>query len=61
MSIEHILGYIGWLWSDAMNNRAAFTKAHKWVKAERAQYVWSSSDPITIVVMTLFETEADKK
>ena len=27
MSIEHILGYIGWFCSDAMNNRTAFAKA----------------------------------
>ena len=27
MSIEHILGYIGCLWSGAMNNRTAFSKA----------------------------------
>ena len=27
MSIEHILRYIGRLWSDAMNNRTSFTKA----------------------------------
>ena len=26
MSIERILGYIGWLWGDAMKNRTAFTK-----------------------------------
>ena len=28
MSIEHILGYNGWLWSDAMNNRTAFGTVH---------------------------------
>ena len=27
MSVEHILVYIGWLWSDAINNRTAFAKA----------------------------------
>ena len=27
MSIKHILGFIGWLWSDAMNNGTAFAKA----------------------------------
>ena len=33
MLIEHVLGYIGWLWSDAMNNRTAFGK----VPYERTQ------------------------
>ena len=32
MSVEHILGPIGWLRSDAMNNRTAFAK-----DADRAQ------------------------
>ena len=44
------LGYIGWLWSDAMNNRTAFTKAPN----DRAQYGRSSSGLIAIVVMVLF-------
>ena len=35
-----------------MNNRMAFAKAPKGVNAERAQYVRSSSDLITIVMMT---------
>ena len=39
MPIEHILGYSGLLWIDAMNNRTAFAKAPNWVNADRAQYV----------------------
>ena len=31
----------------------SFRQSSKWVKADRAQYVWSSSGPITLVVMTL--------
>ena len=31
----------------------SFRQSRKWVKVDRAQYVWSSSGPITIVVMTL--------
>ena len=27
ISLEHILGYIGWLWSGAMNNHTSFAKA----------------------------------
>ena len=32
-----------------------FRQSPKWVKADRAQYVWTSSVPITIVVMTLLK------
>ena len=39
MSIEHILGYIGWLWSDATNNRTAFAKAPKEWKQSVLIYV----------------------
>ena len=35
MSIEHILGCISWLWSDAINNRTAFVKApNEWTQIE---------------------------
>ena len=51
--IEHISERISSLWNDALNNRTAFTKAHKWVDADSAQYVRLSNDQITIVVMAL--------
>ena len=46
MSIEHVLGYIGWLWSDAMNNCTAFVKAlNEWTQIDRnkcgCQVAWS--------------------
>ena len=53
ISFEHILGCIGWLWSDAVNNRASFRHSPKWVDADWTQYLGSSSGTITIVVMTL--------
>ena len=35
MSMEHILSYIEWLWSDALNNRTVFTKAPiEWTQIE---------------------------
>ena len=35
MSIDHILGYTGWLWSDEMNNRTAFAKVpNGWTQIE---------------------------
>ena len=35
MSIEHILGYTGWLWSDVINNRTVFAKApNEWTQIE---------------------------
>ena len=48
LSVEHILGYIGW-WCKEQS--FSFRQSPKWVKADGAQYVLSS--PITIVVMTL--------
>ena len=48
--MEHILGYIGWLRSDAMNNRTVFAKAtHEWTQIKH-------NGPITIGVMTLPKT-----
>ena len=35
-----------------------FHQSPKWVKADRAQYLWPSSGPITIVVMTLLSLSA---
>ena len=52
MLIEYILGYIGWLWSDVMQI-VIFRQMLKLMKADRAQYVWSSSDPITIRLIAM--------
>ena len=39
MSIEHILGYIDWLCSDAMNNRPAFAKdPNEWTQLDHNIY-----------------------
>ena len=45
MSVEHILGHIGCLWSDAMNKFTAFSEGAKWVNADRelCGNMWSLS------------------
>ena len=54
MPTGHIWEQISWLWSDAMNNQW-YSVYHnpKWVDADQAQYVRSSSGLITIVAMTV--------
>ena len=45
---------IHWLVVKWCNEQSySFRRSPKWVKADQAQYVYSSSSPITIVVMTL--------
>ena len=45
---------ISWLVVKWCNEQSyLFRQSHKWAKADRAQYVWSSCGPITIVLMTL--------
>ena len=53
MSVEHIKeGHTGWLWSDAIKSYSCRQSPY-WVKADLAQHLLSSNDPLTIVVMTL--------
>ena len=44
-------------WCNEQSTRVSwFRQSHNWVKADRAQYVWSSCGRIAIVVMTLLFT-----
>ena len=54
MSVEHVLGPICRLWSDAMNSRTAFAKAaNEWKQIKHNMCSRRATWLITIVVMTL--------
>ena len=53
MSIEHTWEYIGWLWSNAMNNRRAFVKVpNEWTQIDCVLLFWLHKQPCQFCSLT---------